>query len=303
MAPIKNHARKSIRVILNPAAGKGNPVLKTFNKVFLDAGYEWDIALTQGSGDGRKLAQQAIAEGVDVIVAYGGDGTLMDVASGMIGSQVPLGILPGGTGNVLSIELGIPREIQAGLHLIVNPDLHSIAPIDAGQFGDQIFFQRAGVGLEADILVNVSREAKDKYGIFAYIMGGLQVLTERHPVHYHLEIDGEQIESAGLACLIANAGNLGVPGLQLDRTVNVYDGWLDVFVIRNVDLASIFSIAATVVGGVENQGTMPHWRARQVKVVAEPRQLIQADGELLKISSPIDVQIVPKAVRVIVPKG
>ena len=116
MASLKNHARKSIRVILNPAVGKGNPVLKTFNKVFLDAGYEWDIALTQGSGDGRKLAQQAIAEGVDVIVAYGGDGTLMDVASGMIGSQVPLGILPGGTGNVLSIELGIPREIQAGLH-------------------------------------------------------------------------------------------------------------------------------------------------------------------------------------------
>lgn len=303
MASIKDTSRKSIRVILNPAAGKGNPVLKTFNKVFLDAGYDWDMALTQGIGDGRKLAQQAIAEGVDVIVAYGGDGTLMDVASGMIGSHVPLGILPGGTGNVLSIELGIPREIQAGLHLIANPDLQSISPIDAGQFGDQIFFQRAGVGLEADILGNVSREAKDKYGIFAYIVGGLQVLTEMRPVHYHLEIDGKQVESNGLACLIANAGNLGVPGLQLDPTVNVYDGWLDVFVIRNADLASIFSIAATVVGGVENQETMPHWRARQVKVVAEPRQLIQADGELLKISSPIDVQIVPKAVRVIVPKG
>ncbi len=107
------------------------------------------------------------------------------------------------------------------------------------------FVLRAGVGLEADMLEGTDRELKEKFGIFAYIIGGMQALKEIKESLYHLVLDGQSIESKGLTCLIANAGFFGVPGLTLDPKVKVDDGLLDVFVIQKTDLVGLFSLAAS----------------------------------------------------------
>jgi diacylglycerol kinase family enzyme len=86
---------KHIHVVINPASGQPAAILNTINRVFHPAGIEWDISLTKSSGDARRYAQKAVTDGADIVAAYGGDGTVMEVSQGVMGSQVPLAILPG----------------------------------------------------------------------------------------------------------------------------------------------------------------------------------------------------------------
>ena len=92
---------KRIQVIINPAAGQPQPVLHTLNQDFREAGVTWDVSITQEAGDGTRLARQALDQGADVVVACGGDGTVMEVANGLVGSDVPLGILDLQRGRIL----------------------------------------------------------------------------------------------------------------------------------------------------------------------------------------------------------
>lgn len=295
--------KKNIRIILNPSAGAKDSPLSLFKTVFKKAGFDYDIVKTKERGDGCRLSKQAILDGADIVAAFGGDGTVMEVACGLQNSNIPLAIFPGGTGNILSIELGIPHNIESACNLIIQPETSRMRLIDIGGTDDPDmpgFVLRAGVGLEADMLEGTDRELKEKFGIFAYIIGGMQALKEVKESEYHLVLDGKSIESKGLTCLIANAGFFGVPGLTLDPKVKVDDGLLDVFVIQKTDLAGLFSLAASVVGGTDKKDAAQHWQVKNVKIEAEPAQATQADGEMWG-KSPIELTIQPNALKVIVP--
>jgi diacylglycerol kinase (ATP) len=293
----KTHER--ITIILNPAAGQSSPTLRTFNRIFHDAGFHWEIRLINQFGDGQAHARKAVAEGADIVAVYGGDGSVMDVAAGMIGSQVPLGILPGGTGNIMAGELGIPRLLTESCHLLVNPD-HTIRTIDGASANDTCFLMRAGIGLEATIVKEADRETKDFFGMMSYAFAIIYALNTARPCHYQMNIDGKEIEIDGLLCTVANAGYFGLPGLVLSPTVSISDGLLDVFVIRQVDLLSFLAMATRVVGRTEDPYTFPHWQGTHVVVTADPPQDVEADGELIS-QTPVDVSIIPGALRVIVP--
>ena len=94
---------KRVQVIINPTAGQDQAILGTLNRVFHDADITWDVSITNKAGDARRFARAAVEAGVDIVAAYGGDGTVMEVATGLIGSTVPLAIFPGGTANVMSL--------------------------------------------------------------------------------------------------------------------------------------------------------------------------------------------------------
>ncbi len=290
---------KHLRVILNPAAGQDEPALKVLNSVLREAGYGWDVRITQQAGDATRLAREAIDDGMDMVVVYGGDGSIMEAAAGMIGSEIPLGIVPGGTGNVISLALGIPRTFNEAVALLVSPE-RVIRSVDLGMAGDKCFMERLGVGLEATVTQAADREAKDKYGIFAYVISTVQALADPDIVTYRLKIDGEEIITKGLSCVVANVGDLGVANLSLAPDVDFTDGLLDIFVIRKAGLMNMFSLAASVIGGNENHETMPHYKGREIEIVAEPRQPVHADGEVLG-ESPVKIKILPSALKVVVP--
>jgi diacylglycerol kinase family enzyme len=107
-----------IRVIVNPAAGQNEPILNTLNEVFHRHELEWDVRITLGPGDATRLAREAVANGVDLVAGYGGDGTQMEIANGVMGSNTPMAILPGGTGNAMTFELKIPRNLKQAAELI-----------------------------------------------------------------------------------------------------------------------------------------------------------------------------------------
>lgn len=295
--------KKNVRVILNPSAGSKNPPLRIFNNLFQKANIDWDLVITKERCDGICLADQAIHDGVDIVAAYGGDGTVMEVASGMQGSGIPMAILPGGTGNILSVELGIPQNLQEACTLITQPEKSRLRSIDLGITNDQkvpAFALRAGVGLEAAMLEGTDRELKEKYVIFAYIMGATQALHNVKQAHYNLILDGEPFECTGITCLIANAGYFGVPGLMLDPNVKIDDGLLDVFVLRKMDLIQLFSLAATIVGGNEVKDKALHWQVESVSIEADPVQATQADGEMWG-ESPLEIKVSKDALQVLVP--
>ncbi len=295
--------KKNVRVILNPSAGSKNPPLRIFNTLFQQADIDWDLVITKERCDGICLADQAIHDGVDIVAAYGGDGTVMEVASALQGTGIPMAILPGGTGNILSVELGVPQNLQEACSLITQPEKSRLRSIDLGITNDQkvpAFALRAGVGLEAAMLEGTDRELKEKYGIFAYIMGATQALHNVKQAHYNLILDGEPVECTGLTCLIANAGYFGVPGLMLDPTIKIDDGLLDVFVLRKMDLIQLFSLAANIVGGNEVKDQALHWQVQSVSIEADPVQSTQADGEMWG-ESPLEIKVGKEALQVLVP--
>lgn len=300
----EDNMKKNVRIILNPSAGVKNPPLRSFNQCFRQAGWDWDVVITKDRGDGIDLAKQAIQDGADIVAAYGGDGTVMEVASGLQNTDTPLAIIPGGTGNILSIELNIPQKLDQACYLMTAGDKHQIRKIDMGCSDDPMvpaFTLRAGVGLEASMLEGTDRELKERYGIFAYIMGGIQALREPKAAHYYLTLDGQALECEGLTCLIANAGYFGVPGVTLDPKVSIDDGLLDVFVIRKMDLIGFFSLASSIARGSDKRDLAQHWQAKSIKIETDPRQSTQADGEMWG-HSPVNICVQPQSLNVIVPR-
>jgi YegS/Rv2252/BmrU family lipid kinase len=292
---------KRVQVIVNPAAGKDTPILGILNKVFSEAEVDWDVYVTKGPGDAHRFAREAVSAGVDVVAVNGGDGTLMEVASGLMDTNIPMAILPGGTANVMSIELAIPSDIAEACALVTADDLGTVRPVDMGLVGKHTFMLRVGMGLEAAMVQGADRDMKSRVGSLAYVLSALQAFNNPQLARYLLTLDGKEIEVEGITCMVANSGNLGSPGLRMAPNIDVSDGLLDVIVIRRGDLGALLSVAASVVAGNENAEPLQHWQARNIRVVAAPVQPVQVDGEMLT-QTPVEVKVLPQILKVIVPR-
>lgn len=283
---------KKIHVIINPASGQPQPVLNQLNSVFHPAGVEWDISITQKSGDGTHFARQAIAEGADVVCSYGGDGTVMEVAQVVRGGKVPMAILPGGTANLMSVELGIPKDLTKAAQLVIDP--HSvISHVDMGQVGDQFFMLRVGIGFAGEKVKLADRELKDKWGILAYSIAGMKALHTVESAHYRVIVDGVEHETDGKSCLIDNAGNIGLQGLSIAKNISVNDGLLDVGVLRDASIGSLLALGDSVRGKEElHPDAIKHWQGRNIEIICDPPQTVQVDGEIWE-DTPVSAQVLP----------
>jgi diacylglycerol kinase (ATP) len=285
---------KRLLVVVNPASGKDQPFLNTLDAVFRAAGIDWDLRITKQAGDGARLAREGVNNGADVVAAFGGDGTVSEVAVGLKDTHVPLAILPGGTGNVMSSELGIPRDLGLAARLIATGVLR---PVDMGQAGDRFFILRATIGWSAEVAAKTSQEDKNRQGILAYTISTLKSLPEGHSIPFTLNLDGQIVEASATTCYIANSGNLGQPGFTLSPDINVSDGRLDVFMIDGEYFGALLSMVANATGIVKPRY---HWQVRQVTVTADPSQKVEMDGEIIA-PTPLTVRVIPNAVQIVVP--
>lgn len=293
----------NVFVIINPASGQDRPILGTMNRAFNAAGVNWEVGLTKRAGDARRMAHEAVLAGVDAVGVYGGDGTVMEAASGLFGSSVPLAIFPGGTANVMSIELGIPGDLEQAIALVCS-DARQIRTIDMGRIHlpdgtDKLFMLRLSIGYLARMTEGAARESKNRMGVLAYALSALNALPQAQSVRFQFEIDGERVEAEGVTCVIANSAALGVPGLSFTRQASVSDGLLDVVVMKNADVLEVAKVLNNALSGAEN---LPHWQGRHITLYADPAQPIECDGEMID-PTPVTVSIVPQALRVIVPNA
>ncbi|MCJ7536394.1 MAG: diacylglycerol kinase family lipid kinase [Anaerolineales bacterium] len=288
---------RKIQVVVNPGSGQPKPILHTLNQVFRPAGVEWDISITQESGDAERFAREAVEAQVDVVAAFGGDGTVMEVARGVMGSQVPLAILPGGTANLLSVELGIPKDLTKAAEIAASTD-SAIKSIDVGEIGGTYFLLRVGLGIAAQKVEFADREMKDRYGIMAYSIAALKAMKDAKQVKYTFNLDGKEFEEEGITCLIDNAGNFGVSGFSASKNISMFDGLLDVILVRDRSFRSFVAIGKSVASSSPTQDTVHHWQAKEIQISTDPPQSIQVDGEI-GWETPVSIKVVPGAVRVL----
>lgn len=286
---------KKIHVIINPSAGKDDAILNKLNRVFNKYGVDWEISITRKFGDATMFAQQAVTDGIDLVAGYGGDGTQMEVADGVMGSDIPMAILPGGTGNAMSFELGIPHDLELAAELICQS--RNQRKIDVVKIGDQHFMLRLYTGIEES--EKTKREDKDRLGNLAYVKDALKELEHLPHANYSISVDGQQIEEDGVFCLILNAGSIGGIDAHLTKQVSVSDGLADVFIV-NRSLSSIGALASFALDIGVSQAGVHHWQGREIRVAADPPQTTWMDGGLYG-TTPFTLTVIPESVSVVVP--
>jgi len=286
---------KRVQIIINPAAGKDDTILNTINAAFSGTGIEWDARITHKFGDATRLAKEAVADGVDLVAGYGGDGTQLEIASGVVGTSVPMAILPGGTGNAMAFQMNVPRELQPAVELIVNSE--NTQAIDLGGIGDRIFMLRTYTGVQAE--ERASRDMKDKYGNLAYVAEGLKFAARPPQAHYKATVDGKIYEAKGMICYIFNAGASGGIALPEMPGVDVSDGLLDLYMV-NHDLKPIRNVSRYLLKIGKTEAAVNHWQGREITLEADPPQSVWIDGEEYG-STPVTAKVLPKAINIVVP--
>jgi len=283
---------KRIHVIINPASGKGQPMLKYLADLCKQYEVEWDISLTKKYGDATQQAKEALARGVDLVVGHGGDGTQHEIANAVLGTGKPMGILPGGTGNGFATEMGISKDYRKAVEVLCTSS--NVRHVDVMQIGDQYCIQRLYAGIEPE--QQVSREQKDKYGTLAYALMTRKQMSESVDAPITLTIDGQRIETHGLKCYIVNSGQGGKG--YIDKEFRVDDGILDVFVISRNPI-SVLAAAERFFQIPSLKARMYYWRGREITLECEPSKALWADGEEFG-RTPISVKVLPGALPVVV---
>lgn len=303
-------ASRSALVIVNPVAGRGGAagVEEECSRVLAPLGWRIRFVEVASENGGRAHVvdevRRAAGAGVSLIAAAGGDGTVSMVADALMrvdgGRPISLGILPTGTGNILAKELAIPVELAEAVALLA--DEHGEVRLDAMRVGDRHYFSHVGIGLDAETIAGTTREAQSKFGRIAYALSLVRAAMRHRAVRTTIEVDGREVRLRALQVVVANAGTLGAPPLKWGPGIHPADGKLNVCVIRAVGLAELVRTAWRALW------KRPADRRNVLYIPIEDRAAIrtkdpmrvQADGELIG-TTPLEVQLVAHAVRVIVP--
>jgi YegS/Rv2252/BmrU family lipid kinase len=255
-------------------------------------------------GDGEdilSIVRGAVEQGFDTVVAAGGDGTVSAVANGLIGSQARLGIIPLGTANVLARELGIPIALEDACGLFHGHNITTY--IDAMNVKGCYYFTQIGIGVDALMIRDTAVEHKRWLGNAAYIWTAAVRFLGFQPHRFSIAADDRRARPRAVQVVLANCGSLGISGLRWGPDVRVDDGQIDVCVLRARSLLNVLGAGWSVIRGRHREDrNIQLLTARcAVAIYADRPLLVQGDGELIG-ETPLDVQVVPRALRVVVPR-
>lgn len=252
---------------------------------------------------GTTSASDAVAAGASLVIACGGDGTVRAVVAGMLDSDVPLGIIARGTGNLLARNLGVPLETTAALGTIFGGDDRRIDVLDIslGKGHHEVSAVMCGMGWDA-AMMDVSESVKARLGWGAYAVQAARTVRD-HPIRMRVQVDdGEEHIFYARTCLIANVGTL-IGGLELLPESVPDDGTLEVLVFEPTTSADYVRSSWGVLRGHSNEGDPARTLLRGRKVVvtthrARPRQI---DGDVIDEGHGFIAKVLPAAITVRVP--
>jgi YegS/Rv2252/BmrU family lipid kinase len=293
-----------VLVIINPAAGQtdAEEILKVIESALTAAGADFKIEQTKGEGDALEWAKSAT--GYDRVLVAGGDGTVMEVLSGMIKnpSPVPVGILPQGTANLLCRALAIPLDLADALDLALGDGV--IVPVDLGYLPDhdRYFAIVAGSGWDAQLIDAATREMKNRLGFFAYVFTGIKSLFSLKASRITATIDGAPHFFRAHTLMILNIGEIHGTPVAIGDNVSPHDGHLDLLVASNNSLRGVVKLIFRLItkqfhGGPE----LRYFKAKSIKLSANPPLKLEIDGECIG-EMPFSVEVVPAGARLIVPQ-
>jgi len=319
-------SQKLATIIYNPMSGRPGrraEAVRQMIGLLCERGVSASAHATTGPDEASKLAAQAVDDGADIIISYGGDGTLNEVIQGMARSKTALAVWPGGTANVVARDLGLPFDISGLADMIAAGKPRRIAlglakagsespaaiSVVAGngesgirnpkpRIGGRYFIMMAGIGLDASIARSVNKKLKRRTGEFAYWLSGIRHLFMWRAEPFTIEVDGSAYKSA--FALIGNGKGYG-GGMMITPGARLEDPWFEVYILSPLanNLAYVRALRACLRGKPEVAG-VSLVRGKHIKANSAHEPWVEADGEIIG-PLPMTFDIVPDALSLIVP--
>lgn len=293
---------KSVSVIFNPVSGTTDPDerKKAISDALASQGYTCQYLFTSKEEGANALARQALADGVDLIAVSGGDGTVMEVLSALVGTSIPVAVLPAGTGNLLSINLGIPTTVPDAVEVALSGKPYTLDLVKMDE--DRYFAIMGGMGLDAQMIADADRDAKRKFGSLAYFWAAAKNLR-RHRVTYQITLDdGAPIQCRAKTVMVANMGKI-TGGIDAMPTASPSDGVLDIGILKAHTVGQGLRLLGNALLGRAHEDPMLEvHQARKMRIVPSRPQLCELDGEGIGRIRDWQVEVVPQAVQVLLPK-
>ena len=302
-APSAEVSRVGLRralVIANPVSGAHQADAITQRLAELSAANQCELVVRHTSKEvsGADLARDAAQ--FDRVIVSGGDGTVTQVLGGMVGSATPLAIVPGGTGNVLAVALGLSPDWQHACIDALDPAAACL-PLDLGLLNDTTYFAlRFSSGYEAQVTRDTTRELKTRFGKLAYAWQAIRHALHFQAARYRFRVDGgKSFRHRAEFIWVANTGALGVLGLELDPHIRLNDGQLDLCVFRVTAMRDLRRVLQWALRKDRLPSTLlKHIVVNdRVSISASPPQPVQIDGDTVA-TTPCIIKVVPGAVNV-----
>ena len=274
----------------NPASRRGARFHAHAIAAFRAVGAECDAVLTEAPGHGGDIAER-LASSYDAVFTLGGDGTATEVIGALLGREIPVGVLPGGTGNLLARHLGIPLSIDDAVRALA---VGRTIRMDLGRLtSGRVYAYSAGVGVDARMVAETPTALKLALGMPAYMLAATRAVLSARLFDVRAAVDGRVIERQASAVFVTNQATVLGGLLTFGPGIRNDDGQLDLCLYAPRGPADAARIMWRLTrGDFTPDPSMEFVRGRQFRVESSPPQLSQADGELLG-TQPLAVEVIP----------
>ncbi len=289
--------KEKILIVVNPVSGTGKreKALKLI-KERLSSQFEIKVVVTKFAGEATEIVLRYHKMGFHKIVAVGGDGTVNEVAKGVAGTDMAMGIIPTGSGNGLARHLHIPLNIAKAIEVI---NRGKIASIDHGTINGKLFFCTSGVGFDA-LIGNKFAEAGTR-GLSTYIKTTIREYFAFKPQRYSIDIDGKHYDRDAFMVTFANASQYGNNAYIAPRA-DITDGLLDVVVVKRFPLIkSPYFAYQMFTKKLDKSRFVETFQAKELTLTRTQAGYVHFDGEPGKMGAQVKVAVVPSALNVIIP--
>jgi diacylglycerol kinase (ATP) len=297
---------KSAIVIANPASRRGRRLAGHAQRALTDRSIDCDLVFTERPGHAAELAASH-AHAYDAVFVVGGDGTVMEVAAALAShsSETPVGVLAGGTGNLVARAFGIPLSVSKAVPALLDGVERRV---DLGRLDSGGGFSvAAGVGIDAAMIAETPGWLKRRLGVLAYMIMGaraaLRTVGRREFFTARVTVDGVVHERRAAMVMIANVGAVLGERLVLGPEIRPDDGMLDACLFSPNSMRDALRIVRRMASrDFADDPCVLYVAGRHIRVETDPPRLWQADGDVMG-TTPFDAAIEPLAVRLLVPRG
>ena len=292
-------ALKRVLLVVNPRSRRGMRHRMAAMRAFASAGVSVYEVVTEHPGHARDVLA-AGAEPWDAVFVLGGDGTVMEVVGALAHTGMAVGVLPGGTGNLVAGVLGVPLGIRKAVESLVAGERRAF---DLGRLPNGRFFAfAAGVGADVAMVERTSHGRKRALGIISYAITAARAAFGRELVHVTIEVDGKRIDAKAVLAMIANAGTFLGGRFAIGPDVKPDDGELDLCLFMPERMRDVF----VLMWRLWRRDFRPHplmtfARGRDFRISAEPPVSVQADGDIVG-RTPIEITVAPGAAQFLIPR-
>ena len=290
-----------ILIIANPVVGidkeKRSVIENIVSRVSKNGGTA-DVTYTFKPGLGEKYSSISPFEGYNAVYAAGGDGTINDVASGLVGTDIPLGIIPLGTGNGLACGLDIPLEPERFTEVLLK---NKIRKIDVGRISSHYFFSTAGIGYDARIAFDFNRSSTFKRSLLGYFWVGIKDYFFTRSEKITLYADGKQLSRKIFALTVANTPQYGC-GAVIAPKADPSSGKMVAVIVPKLSVFKIFpAIKKLFSGSIHEISQLEFIEFKNLRIKRSKPGIYHADGEAYTGNPNLNISIYPSSLNVIVP--